>query len=348
MGNFVSPKAIRGAFSTNQQTSYGTALPDTSITIAHPYEGNKIEKPLDKWNNKSMAGKGHEFATYVKNKGISTNGSLTFDSSSFILGWALAFLNGSCVSSQPDSTTAYRHTIKMMDINDPSIGKQLPSFSYVEQLATGVQTKFRDMVIKSITITGKTKEQLKVSVEMLGSGFFETSTITMPAPGPASFLIFADVQLLWGASNISAELKSFSFKHTNELNEKDGYFPGSGRLNSNKDAPQIRGRCLVSSRSVELSWKMAMKTDSTIEADSLTNEVKAVTFTAEGDLIEDTYKHGLSLSFPQVVIKEVKTSEEDGMTCYDCSTELKWDDTLGAPYEAIITNITQSYLDLPA
>lgn len=343
-------KAIKGAFSTKQQSAYGTALSDTDITEAHPYEGNQIERSLEKFTDAELAGKGHEFPTYQRNRTANTSGSLSFDGSSYILGWVFSFINGNIMTNQPDDVNApntYQHENKMMNIDEPAIGKQLPVFTYVEQLADGVQNRYRDMLIKTLTITGKTGEQLKVQVELIGSGHYETSSLTMPDLVTTSFLRFSDIQLSYGGVNISADIKEITFKHINELSEKDGYFPGSGYLNSNPGAPQIRGRCLLIKRSVELSFKMLMKTDSTIEADSLANTIKAITVTAEGELIEDAYKHKLTIELPKVAIGEVKTSEDEGLFCLDCTCTVMWDSTLNAPYKSTIINTTPSYLVLP-
>lgn len=180
MPDYMRKAAIRGGFSTKKQTAYGTAVTDVDITEAHPYEGNQIDFTVEKIDDKDQAGKGNEFPTWQANTTCSTQGTMNFHASSYILGFGFALVNGKLVTSQPDDVGApdtYEHECSMMDIDDPAVGKQLPCFTYVEQLSTEHQRKYRDMLVKSLAISGQTGEHLKLNLELLGSGHRETSHI---------------------------------------------------------------------------------------------------------------------------------------------------------------------------
>jgi hypothetical protein len=344
MGDYIRKIGRKLALSADRQTAYGTAL-TTSINASHPYEGNKIEKTLDKFTDEGQVGSGHEGSTYQKNKTSDTKGTLTFDGSSYILGLAFAFGNGKIVTTQPELTTMTSvHEITQMNIDDPAVGKQLPATTIVEQRAVGKQRKFRDMIVKSIQLSGKTDEQLKVQVEFQGSGHYESSNLTMPGFVQTSFLRFVDVQFNYGGTEISAELQDLTFKHTNELALKTGYHPGCPALNTTPGAPKCRGRCLVTKRTVELSFKMLIKTDTTIDEDELSNEVKSITISAEGETIEGTYKHKMLLEFPSCAVKATKDTDEEDLEAYDVEMTIHWDDTIDGFYKATITNNVPSYL----
>lgn len=349
MPDFMRKAAIKGGFATKKQTAYGTAVTDVDITEAHPYEGNQIDFTVEKIDDKDQAGKGNEFPTWQANTTCSTQGTMNFHASSYILGFGFALVNGKLVTSQPDDVGApdtYEHECSMMDIDDPAVGKQLPCFTYVEQLSTDHKRKYRDMLVKSLALSGQTGEHLKLGLELLGSGHWETSSITMPSLVQTSFLRFVDIQFDYDGTPLSAQLKDVNFKHVNTLAENDGYFPGSGILNETDGAPQVRGRCLCSARSVELTFKMLIK-NFDLETDMLNNTEKAITITAEGSTIETTYKHKLVLELPKVILKATKLGESDGFFVFDVETTILWDSTLNAPYKATIQNNVPEYLGTP-
>ena len=128
----------------------------------------KSEEDPEKIDDKDQAGKGNEFPTWQANTTCSTQGTMNFHASSYILGFGFALVNGKLVTSQPDDVGApdtYEHECSMMDIDDPAVGKQLPCFTYVEQLSTEHQRKYRDMLVKSLAISGQTGEHLNLNLE---------------------------------------------------------------------------------------------------------------------------------------------------------------------------------------
>lgn len=343
MGMYLRKAAQKVAIDVTQQTAYGTTLA-VDPTKSHPFDGSLIERPVEKTDDRDHVGKGHEFATMQENKFSDTRGSMTFLGSSWILGWAFAFANGSAIPTQLGTTSAYDHVCKMMNIDDPAVGKQLPVTTLVEELGTGVQKKYRDMLVKSLTLTGKTGEHLSCQTEVVGSGHWEASSVTMPDLVTTSFLRMADVVFSFNSIDISADVKDFSFKAVNEVDEGGGYFPGSGYLSAADGSPQVRGRCLLGKRTVDLSFTALLKDDSSFEAASLANSIVPLTITATGSVIEETYRHKLLLEFPKVAIKGTKIGADGEFFSYNIDCTVMWDTTLGAPYKATITNDVTQYL----
>jgi hypothetical protein len=340
--------SLKVGFSTKQQSAFGTGLADTDVNLAHPFIGNDIvERTIDKYDNKDEYGKGHEYPTTQKNLVSDTKASRNFEASSLILGWGFAFVCGQIATVQPDSSGApntYEHTMKLANIDDPTVGIQLPSTTLVEKLNSFQQKKFRDMVVSEISLSGKTKEQLKIGIQMVGSGHWETNAMNIPALSEVSFLRMADVVFNIGTKNISAELLDFEFTHKNNLAEDKGYHPGSGYLNSSDpSSPQIRGHLVTEKRETSLKLKVLMN-DAELETYAENNIEKAISIVAEGSLIESTYKHKLELTFPKTFLKFTKVGVDGSLYIYDVEVSIAWDDAENSPFVAKVTNNIPEYL----
>jgi len=336
--------------SVKQQSAYGTALGNTDLTFAHPFTGEDfIKEAYTKANNAESYGKGHEFATGKQvNLTSDTTCSRTFDGSSAALGWVAAFALGDVSLTELSPGTVFEHTIKMMDVSDPAIGKQLPAATWVEQKADYSLLLYRDMVMKGFKITGALGKQIQVQFDMTGSGWWETSTLpSFPALQQVSFLRTADVTIDIGGTDVSATIKDFTFQYTNELADAAGYHPGSPKLLTAQGGFQVRGHCLVKKRTVTLNFKMRMDNNN-IRQDNLLNTERAITITATGDEIEPTFNHSMAISIPKAEFSKADIGTDDGAFIYDCEVLLKWDDTLNAPFEIVIVNDIPEYLALPA
>ena len=345
---FVPRKAgLRGAFSTNQQSAYGTAL--TTLTHAHPYDGSIFDFTCNKKTNAEQVGKGTEHPTRVRNTSCSSGATLKFDGSSFIIGFLFAFALGDVTTTQPDEIGApnvYQHEIKEMKIDNPAIGRQLPVTTFVDQISTAWQYLYRDVLVKSVELSGQLEEDIVAAGEFLGSGYFEKVAISMPGPVSTSFISFSDLDVIYGGTSIAAKIQSFNFKHINEINEKHGYHPGSPTLDwITSNPPQCRGRAFTKKRSNELKIRVEAEDDSLHDA-MLNNTESAVTITGTGDLIEDIYHHKVEIIIPKTVIKVSKLGEQEDSFVYDLDFTNLYDETLEAPHKVIVTNNIPSYLGL--
>jgi len=341
--------AIKTAFSTKKQSAYGTKLADVDIDKAHPLHGSEnIENPFEKFDDAEQFGKGHEFPTYQKNLTADSRVSRSADASSFLLGWVMAFGCGKITTSQPDSSgspNVYEHEIKPMNIDDPTVGKQLPVTTIVEEITSFKKLLFRDMLVSEFTISGELKKQLQLAFSLIGSGHYENSTLTMPGLTSVSFLKMPGVSFTVGTKNFSPELLNFSFGFKNELAEDLGYHPGSGFLTSgDPSTPQIRGKLPVTKRSVNFSFE-CLTEDNDLRQYMELNAEKAITLTAEGSTIENSYKHKLVLSLPKTWIKAVPLGREGNFLKYQVEVKIGWDATSGAPFVATITNDVAAYLN---
>jgi Phage tail tube protein len=342
---------IKGAFSLKQQTAYGTGIPDVDLTECHPWDGTITDFSLNKINNANHAGKGHEHPTWSKNTTCSTSASFKFPGSSYAGLFVAGFGLGDNASIQPDIANApntWQHTLKEMNIDDPAVGAQLPQATFVDQIREGWQRKYRDMVVKSFSLSGEMEQMISIQADFLGSGHYSKSSITMPDLVSTSFLMFSKVLLTYNGTNIESKLQSVNFQHTNNLNER-GYYPQSPHLDlpGLTDPPQCRSKCLVNTRTNELKFTMVADDDS-IDLDVLNNTEIPITLSAVGSLIEDTFYHQIDLVCPRAVLKTAPLTEKDGFFVSDVTCQLNYDATIGAPYQFVITTNIPSILGLPA
>lgn len=334
------------AYTNKKQSAYGTAVGDDDLTEAHPFIGDdNVEVVTEKYDDREEFGKGHEFPTQQHNLVADTRLKRSFEASSRILAWALAFACGDITSELPTGATiAYQHVIKPMDIDDSAVGKQLPVTTIVEKLTSFRKRKYRDMLVKSVTLKGELKKQLQLELELVGSGHYADSTLSIPVPASSSFLRMADVVFEIGASDdVSAQLLSFEFKHDNELAEDQGYHPGSGYLDATSGAPQIRGKLEVTKRTVTLKCRVLMEAE-TLDGYQKANTEKDIVIEAAGANIEGIFFHKLTLEIPVAWLKATPVGREGNLMVYDIEFNVGWSESDSAPWKATIVNDVASYL----
>lgn len=342
MSTYKTTNELKHAFSLKQQTGYGTSLQDADIDQSHSTtDDSTVEFKLNKFNNAEEFGKGHGHPTEVTTMSADTRVSLNFRCSSWIIGYLLSLACGDVATSEIVAGTVYEHVFTLRQ------GTVLPVSSIIEQLHDGKQTKYRDMLCQSVTISGKHEEHITAQATFIGSGHREDITVTMPGFVTTSFPLFENVTFSIGVQDYSAELDDLTFGLTNTVNEK-GYHPGSPKMDIG-DGKTIacRGRCLKNGESLELKFKMLYKNDS-IDTDSLQNNERALTITAVGDPIDATHNHELKIEAPKAVIDAAPIGKDDKYYVYDCTTILKWDESIPGPIKITLKNDVPEYLALPS
>ena len=328
---------VRWAFSTKAQSAYGTALADTDLTLSHEFEGPDIaEVTPDVIDDKEFI-KGVEWATKQEVLKWDVKLARKTDLTSLLAGWVGAFGLGSVVTTQPDPTNApntYDHTCKF---NTASL--QNPVTSIVEEIGSSIKRKLRDMAVEEFTISGEGHGRLKLEMSLVGSGYWENSTLTMPAISDGgSYLRMRDLNFKIGPAgseiDVSKRLKSFSWKVNNNLQLDSGYYPGSGLY---------RGRCLYGAREQELSFVLYVEGDQELQ-DLINNSQLKCIITATGDTIEGTYKHELTITFPKLSYRAVPIETDGPFLAYNIECNVLYDDATGVPVEMKVRNNQPSYL----
>lgn len=343
-------EGMQWGYSTLKQEDYITPLDDGDITLTHPIrEASVAEITKEIRSDKAQYGKGHEFATWSHEVARDLRFARSFDGSSQILGWALAFAMGKITSVQPDSVgaaTVYHHTMTFFNpLTDGTA--MMPTTTVVERVSAGIKRKLESLAIASLNITAEGFEHLVCSIDMLGSGKAVANTMTMPTmPTGLAFLSSQDATIKLGnaAEELTTRIRSWSIAINNNPKDARGYFPSSGLY---------RGRLEVGSRSIIPNIVVDVKEDDDILADFLANTEVALDLYAQGALIEDTYYHYLRIRFPSMLYRAIPIEENDGVWTYNITFDEESvlyisGDTPAPLVQVEVQNTVESYLEDPA
>lgn len=330
---------VQWAFSTKKQAAYGTVVADNDLDQNYPFKGPDIlERNPDVVTDVDKIGDGHEWETQQITEYWDTKLKRSFGLTSFVAGWIAAYGLGSVSSALVSTSLAYQHTCKF---SDPAVdAHQLPIASVVEKLSSGIKRKIRDLVVADFTISGEGKNRLQLEMNFTGSGFKETSTLSMPSLSLGTFLRMSALQFEIGVAasevDVSTRLRKWSLKVNNNLLEDDGYYPGSG---------QYRGRCLYGKRSVEFNFTLEMDISALVELTHLENsqELQAIV-TVQDALIEETYYHEMIITIPKLKYRLVPVGMENGKQIFNVECNVFYDSSLGGPLEIKVTNTQADYL----
>ncbi|MGD2087263.1 MAG: hypothetical protein PVH61_13850 [Candidatus Aminicenantes bacterium] len=336
---FHNTKDLKFGYSLKQQSDYGTAL--TAVEANHDCNNdNTFEFPHKKVNNANTYGKGHRWPT--KRETISQDAKLsqTFQCSSWILGYILSFSMG-YVETTEVVPGVYSNLFKIANVN------QLPVTTVWQQLADGNQIAVRDALIQSFSLSGKTEEHIEAQHSIIGSGYYESSAVSIPDLVTTSFLLFHNVQFQYNGVDISAKVKDLTFSYQNQLNEKDGYCPGCPKfITPNNLEVAVRKRLLKSGEQADLKFKMLYENNE-IQTDDLENIERDITITAVGDPIDATHNHECKIEIPKAVIDSHSLGKENNYYVYDCQVGFNWDNTITGPFQITLKNNIAEYLALP-
>jgi len=340
----------RWAFSLKRQEAYGTALADVDIDKSHSATAaDFVENSPDMKDDKAMAFKGHDEVTETWIEKNGTALKRTFQGSSYIMPWVMFHSIGNGVTSQPDavgSPLVYLHEMWPLRADDPAYDPQLPPATVIEQPYPGKQRKYRDLICKGFTLTGQETTRLQVESNWVGSGYVQTSAIEMPELVQVSYLVNGNAQMTYNGVNITPEVKDFSFKYDNTLNEDD-YGMGSPSYEQGTNKIFCRKSCVMSGKTHSFSFKMMLDSDMDLENDFWQNTERAVVLTCEGDAIQNTYKHKLIINAPKCIIKTRKVGQDKGYYIIDCECTMKYDSGIGAAFKISVQNNVPEYLAMP-
>ena len=328
------------AFSTKKQTAYGTKLADVDLTLSTPFKGPDVAvKTPTLETDADQAGRGQEFPESQEIERWDARLARSFDLTSLMAGWVAAFGLGAVTTTQPDQPGApntYDHQCRFMTNTFA-----LPVTSIVEQPISGAALKslYRDLAIADFEISAETLGRLQLACNLVGSGFREDSTLSMPSVTAGSFLRMRGVTFQVGPTgsevDISSRLKSFNLSVNNNPLEDDGYFPGSGLFRGRLEYGQRR--------EVGLTFRMLVA--DAVERDHLEgNDYLKAIITAVGAVISTTYNHQIIITVPRLAYTAVPMGFEDGMAVYDIEANVFHDASSGYPLDITVRNTTVSYL----
>jgi hypothetical protein len=207
------------------QTTYGTALIDTALTIRQRFDPSTAFMPTPAFRtDKTMAGKGSEWATDSEITEWDTAGTLKIDADSLGMGWMLAMIFGQ--ETDTGSASVYTHAYSV-----PAITATMPATTIYTEDTAAIKRHFLDMAASSLSITVPERGAIQASLDMVGTGLYNNTAFTgaLPALVAANYLLGSDFLATitpsgGAATPFSGRQKSLSIK----LDRGSSAFKASG------------------------------------------------------------------------------------------------------------------------
>lgn len=356
---YVHNNQRRYAISRVKQSDYSTA---TAPNSSAPFN---LEQLLLKDTP------GQNFANYAvrvqNNQGYSTGSDFAseqwltahdvdrqgvdFDVSSETIGRLLYYALGAVTTTSP-ATGVYQHMFTPQNPN--LIGRQLPAFSYVEQIGSEHDVKYPSCVMDTLSISGDSLNRLMGNCTFRGSGKrvspsgVDFSTQVGPAQNQNYFYntqvtIDFDPITTGTALNYTCDYDNFSFAIRNSLNPEGGYRAGCGKYQVDNDSTSgvIRSEMLFGQRDVDLSFTVRMNQSSKEYEYLRTQKLLTGVIQIQGAIITGGHKNTLAFTFDQVAVESaVIGAEVDNMVTLQVSLQSLV--TVANPHRAVTVTLINS------
>jgi hypothetical protein len=365
MPNYVHNNQRRYAISRLKQTDYPTpTAPNSSAPfnferlILKDTPGQNFANYSVRVQNNQGYSTGSDFATeqWLTAHDVDRQG-MDFDVCSETIGRFLHYAMG-IASSSLVTTGVYGHSFSFLDPN--TAGRQLPSFSYVEQIGGEHDVLYPSCTMDTLSISGDSLNRIMGSCTFKGSG-------KRTSPSNVSFatqvgsaqnlnyfynsqvvISFEDVAEVLPTLNYTCDYDNFTFAIRNGLNPESGYRAGCGTYQVANDSTSgvIRSEMLFGQRDVDLSFTVRMNQSSKEYEYLQKQKMLSGTVTLTGGVITGVHKHRLIFSFDQAAMETVVIGAEvDNIVTLQVT--LKPMATVSNPNRAVeitLTNAVPSYI----
>jgi hypothetical protein len=293
---------------------------------------------------------------------------MDFDVCSETLGRLLFYAFGLVSTSTIQLNNIYAHTFNPMNPTT-SVGRQLPAFSYLEQIGAEYDVLYPSCVIDTLSISGDSLNRIMGSATFRGSGKRispsippSTSINFATQVGPSQNLNYfynTQVGITFNPASgftgsqlaYTCDYDSFSFTIRNGLNPESGYRAGCGKYQVSGDSTSgaIRSEMLFGQRDIDLTFTVRMNTSSK-EYDYLQKQkllTGSITLTG-GQIGATGANHTLVISFDRAAMETaVIGAESDNIVTLQINLKPLVLNTTTNPFkvvDVVLTNGVQSYL----
>jgi len=334
---------IKVAGSSRKQTTIGTALADGLLDEALRMVEATVPTETRQFRSDKGWIKGDEFAATLDVMRKDVRWSPSFESSSWTLAWAWAFLLAK-ISTVTTDTTAFTHTITCTE--PPTDQPLLPVTTISVKSTADLNAKYADLVMKSLTMSGgNNAATLGLATEWIGSGVTAAAVASYPAlvspeVGP---LFNSNMTISLGTEGspvaISERIQEWQIQASNNFHEDLAYYPGSG---------QVRARFPHGPRDVTITLGVFAKDVDDIVTlfDGTTS--KEIKLKCEGALAgAATALHTFQARFPATRITAVDRSGDTGFRLHRITIGPEGvfrGATLTKPIEVQVINKDATYL----
>jgi hypothetical protein len=352
----------RYAISRIAQTDYSTATaPNTGPTfnlqqlLLKDTPGQNFANYSVRVQNNQGYSTGSDFASeqWLTAHDVDRQG-MDFDVCSETIGRLLFYAMGSVTTSIVSLGTVFSHAFKPQDPTTAA-GRQLPAFTYVEQIGAEHDVLYPSCVIDTLSISGDSLNRLMGSCTFRGSGKRVSPTDGAGAlnfatkVGPAAnqnYFYNTQVAISFtpvttgSALNYSCDYDNFTFTIRNGLNPDGGYRAGCGKYQIDNDSTSgaIRSEMLFGQREIDLSFTVRMNASSKEYAYLQSQKLLTGSITITGGSITGGpgSKHTLTIAFDRAAMEAaVIGAEADNIVTLQISLQPLVLNTTTAPFKVV-------------
>lgn len=319
---YVHNNQRRYAISRVAQANYNTPTPPNGAApfnyvqlLLKDTPGQNFANYGVRTQNNQGYSTGSDFATeqWLTAHDVDRQG-MDFDLASETIGRLLFYALGS-VATQSPAPGVYEHTFVPQEPNAAT--RQLPSFSYLEQIGAEHDVLYPSCVIDTLSLSGDGLNRIMGSAGFRGSGkrvspsgidfatqtglaenlnyLYNTQTFIniVPETGNGPGLVY------------ECDYNNFSFAVRNGLNPDSGYRPGCGnyQIGDDKTSGIVRSEMLFGQREIDFSFTVRLNQSSKEFQYLQTQRILTGSISLTGATISGAHKHSLNIWFDRVAVE---------------------------------------------
>lgn len=348
------------AISRLPQSAYGTATSAAASAFKELLlsDQNLAQKGVRTQDNSGYSTQ-NDFPTEQWLLSHDVSRQFEFDLASEPAGRILRGALGSIATSQPAAgtdPTVYRHVFVPQD---PNTSRQLPAYSFLEQVGSAIDCLYPSGVFESLSFRGQGIDRIKAAFGLRGSGKRTNpsgvtwATHVSEVSGHKYFfnsvceVKIADAGALTNEVNYSSQkrIESWTLDYTNNLLAEDGYRPGSTAFQTSGDVTSgaVRSECLFGSRAIRAGFvaRVDAGSDEHLALQSQSDLDFKVILT--GPTISNSYTHKLTIAAPLTRYETVDYGQQNGIVTLQIVPKLLWDTSADNIVTFTLDNTTASY-----
>lgn len=187
--------------SANKQAAYGGALADGVLLHRQRFDGSSVlELTPSRRSDKTMTGKGTEFATDGQLTGWDTKFSFKAELDAWLAGFAFALTMGK--ETVTGSGAPYTHAIAF----DESTSQQAATTVYLED-THDVHYKVPDLAVTDLSLSIPERGACMLDLGFLGTGRYSLGSMgSVPALAASSYLLGSDCAFTFGPAGSAVDI----------------------------------------------------------------------------------------------------------------------------------------------
>jgi len=307
----------------------GNVVPHADIDQLRSIGDGRIESIIrEQWDNSGHRGKGHEFAGSSEIQTRISEGRISGEVDTHMLGMLLLITMGGCSPSTPSGGTDTRD--HAFTPQDPAGSLQLPSTTLSAQHHDDVgYFLYPGVVGESLTLRGGRRQYVTGEFNLRGNGR-RTLQAGFSQPSYTAHRLLRDSISTFSFGPVdspvayTSQVVSWEITYNNNLQLDHSYYPrGDAGLyeTGQPGRGMVAGRMLFGARTITGRLSMLMENDIVRTAEEQ-NLARELLITSQGDEIESGFNDTLTIRFEDVRFRQARYGNEGDLVAVTWDTEV--------------------------